>query len=304
MQLFTDYLQPLTIWLIANPHWALLITFLISFTESLAIIGSIIPGSVTMTAIGIMAGSGVMRIDLTLLAGALGAVAGDGASYLLGYKFSSRIINIWPFSRYPTWLKYGEDYFERHGGKSVLIGRFVGPLRSIIPLIAGMMHMNRWYFLMANIASAIGWSLLYIMPGVLIGTASSELSAESATRLFILVLVLLLVMWLASLGIKWLIIRANHFLSTHLHIFWVWSQKHPHLASYFKKLTPAHESNHYPTAALSILFFLSLLLSIFVTLVVINGSWAEAIDNPAYLFLQSIRISSFDHFFIVIKYKW
>ncbi|WP_188883521.1 DedA family protein, partial [Alicyclobacillus cellulosilyticus] len=153
MTLFSDYLQPLTTWIYANPHWALFFTFLISFTESLAIIGSIIPGSVTMTAIGILAGSGVMRIDLTLLAAAAGAVAGDGASYLLGSIFKHRLPNMWPFSRNPNWLRYGRDYFAKHGGKSVLIGRFIGPLRSIIPLIAGMMHMNRWHFLIANVVS-------------------------------------------------------------------------------------------------------------------------------------------------------
>lgn len=148
MHLFTDYIQPLTIWLHNHPQWALLITFIVALAESLAIVGSIIPGSVTMTAIGILAGSGVMRIDLTLIAAALGAIAGDGASYLLGYVFSDRLTNIWPFSRYPSWLSYGKDYFARHGGKSVVIGRFVGPLRSIIPVIAGMMHMNHWRFLL------------------------------------------------------------------------------------------------------------------------------------------------------------
>ena len=85
MQLFADYVQPVTHWLYHHPHWALALTFLISFSESLAIIGSIVPGSVTMTAIGILAGSGVMRIDMTLLAAILGAVAGDSASYFMGY---------------------------------------------------------------------------------------------------------------------------------------------------------------------------------------------------------------------------
>src|SRR5262245_55948100 len=142
MHLFTDYIEPLTIWLYAHPRWALLITFLVALTESLAIIGSIIPGSVTMTAIGILAGAGVMRIDLTFLAAILGAIAGDSSSYLLGYAFRDQLITIWPFSRYPNWLLYGKEYFARHGGKSILVGRFIGPLRSIIPLIAGMMHMS------------------------------------------------------------------------------------------------------------------------------------------------------------------
>ena len=111
MHLFSEYIQPLTIWLHTHSNWALFITFFISFCESLAVIGTIIPGSVAMTAIGILAGSGVMRIDLTLIAAILGAIAGDSASFLLGYLFRDRICNIWPFTRYPHWIAYGKAFW-------------------------------------------------------------------------------------------------------------------------------------------------------------------------------------------------
>ena len=192
MDFFADYIQWLTIWLHDHPSWALFITFLISCAESLAIVGSIIPGSLTMTAIGMLAGSGVMPLDLTLCFAALGAMAGDGLSYLLGYVFSDRLSSIWPFTRYPNMMHYGQEFFARHGGKSVLIGRFVGPLRSIIPVIAGMMKMPQLHFFFSNLLSAIGWALLYIMPGYLIGTASHQLSSASAKRLVIFIIVFLL----------------------------------------------------------------------------------------------------------------
>ncbi|MDI9818223.1 MULTISPECIES: VTT domain-containing protein [unclassified Legionella] len=300
MHYFSDYIQPLTSWLHAHPHWALLITFLISFSESLAIIGSIIPGSVTMTAIGILAGSGVMRIDLTLLAATLGAIAGDSASYMLGYIFRDRLVNIWPFSRYPNWLLYGKDYFSRHGGKSVLVGRFIGPLRSIIPVIAGMMGMSQWRFLIANVISAIGWAILYVFPGVLIGAASSELSPESATRLFLLILVLLAAVWLFSVILKWLFIRLNQLLRLGLHNFWHWSANHPFLARAFKLLTPATELNYYPTAGLVILFCLNTLLFFLLTGLVICKLWIHGINYPVFLFLQSLRTQPFDGFFIIV----
>lgn len=302
MNLFSDYIQPLTLWLDSHPYWALFITFLVSFSESLAIIGSIIPGSVTMTAIGILAGSGVMRIDLTLLAAILGAIAGDGASYLLGYSFSERIANIWPFSRYPSWLAYGKDYFSKHGGKSVLIGRFVGPLRSIIPVIAGMMHMSHWRFFIANAISAVAWALLYVLPGVIIGTASSELSPESATRFLILILLLLVAIWLLSMGLKWLFIQLNRVLRANLHDFWSWSQNHPHLAKIVERLTPADEDNHYPTAALVILLILSTFLFCLITGFIIHqGSWLVNLNQSIHLFLQSLRTHSFDIFFIAVS---
>lgn len=195
-------LHPLMLWLHAHPDWALSITFLISLAESLAIVGSLIPGSLVMTAVGILAGSGIMRIDLTLVAATLGAIAGDGVSYMLGHTFRDRLTHIWPFSRYPQWLKYGKTYFSQHGGKSVLIGRFFGPLRSIIPVIAGMMNMRRWHFFLANITSAIGWACLYVLPGVFIGQAGSDLPADTATHFFTLIWILLIVFLLLNYFIR------------------------------------------------------------------------------------------------------
>jgi membrane protein DedA with SNARE-associated domain len=300
MHLFTNYIQPLTFWLYAHPHWALFITFLISFGESLAIIGSIIPGSVTMTAIGILAGSGVMRIDLTFLAATLGAIAGDSGSYALGYTFSDRLVNIWPFKKYPKWLIYGQDYFSRHGATSVLIGRFVGPMRSIIPVIAGMMHMKHWHFLIANGISAVAWAILYVTPGVLIGAASSELSTESATRLFVLILIFLIVVWLLSLSIKWLVVHTNHYLRSNLHNAWTWLKNRPRLMYLTKLLAPHNEINHFSTAALTILFILCFIFSLVTITLIVQGSWITTINNPVNLFFQSIRTQPFDAFFVTV----
>lgn len=301
MHLFTDYIQPLTVWLYAHPHWALFITFLVAFSESLAIVGSIIPGSVTMTTIGILAGSGVMRIDLTFLAATLGAIAGDSGSYALGYLFSDRLTNMWPFKNYPSWLLYGQDYFARYGSASVLIGRFVGPLRSIIPAVAGMMHMNHWHFLFANTLSAIGWAILYVTPGVLIGAASSELSTESATRLFILILILLLMVWVLSIGIKWTLIHTHQFLRTNLHDTWMQFKKRPYVTHLVSKITPRYEKNHYPTAGLTLLCLVCFSISLVLIGLVIQGTWVAGLNKAIYLFFQSLRSRSLEDFFLIIS---
>ena len=301
MHLFTDYIQPLTLWLYANPNWALIITFLISFTESLAIIGSVIPGSVTMTGIGILAGSGVLNIGWTFFAATLGAVAGDSASYALGYIFSDQLADIWPFRHYPHWLNYGKDYFAKHGGKSVLIGRFCGPLRSIIPVIAGMMRMNQWHFLLSNVLSAIGWSILYVGPGVFIGAASSELSTESATRLFLSVLILLGLVWAIGQGMKWVFSHASLLLHSKLKTAWIGAKRYPRLAKFIKEITPIHEKNHYPTAVLLLLFLFCFAIAVSIILFALQSTWIAAINEPVYLFLQSLRTQPFDHFFTIIS---
>ena len=304
MQLFADYVQPVTHWLYHHPHWALALTFLISFSESLAIIGSIVPGSVTMTAIGILAGSGVMRIDMTLLAAILGAVAGDSASYFMGYYFSDRLSQIWPFNRYPAVLKYGKQYFVHHGGKSVLVGRFAGPLRAIIPVIAGMMRMDQKRFLVANVLSAIGWSFLYVMPGVLIGAVSADLSAETATRLFIFVLLIILLFWLAGICLRWLILHANIWLEKNLHYFWKFSGRHPRLQHIVAYITPEDEKNHYPTVSLVFMAMLAFIALLILTLLVANADWIIQLNNSLHYFFNSLRSNRFDHFFSIVLFSY
>ncbi|MCH9764179.1 MAG: VTT domain-containing protein [Gammaproteobacteria bacterium] len=301
MQLFADYFEPLTAWLHLHPDGALFIAFFVAFIESLAVIGSIIPGTVVMTAIGILAGSGVMRIDLTLVAAALGAIMGDSISYALGYTFSDRITEMWPFKRYPKWLEYGEEYFERHGGKSVLLGRFIGPLRSIIPVIAGMLKMKQLPFLSANILSGIAWSLVYVTPGILVGAASTELSAEGATRLFILILCSLVSVWLISVLIRWLLSKARYFLRAELHEAWSWLENNHLFSPVTHCFTPANEGHHATTA----MFVLLTLGSIFSMLAIVLwfvfiDELGYLVDLPIYFFFQSLRTQLFDSFFAFI----
>ncbi|MDF1828072.1 MAG: VTT domain-containing protein [Legionellaceae bacterium] len=302
MQLFANYLEPLTAWLHLHPYWSLFLAFFIAFIESLAFLGSIIPGTVVMTALGILAGSGVMRIDLTFIFAALGAIIGDVASYGLGYKFSDRLLTIWPFSRYPTWLEYGQNYFDRHGTKSIFLGRFIGPLRSIIPVVAGMMRMKQLPFLTANIMSGIAWSIVYVTPGVLIGSASSELSAEGATRLFLFILILLGLVWFVSVVIKWLFAHVSSFCQTRLHYVWAWLEDNRLLSRLTRPLTPPNEGNHAATAALlvSFIFSISIIVSIFLWFIWID-ELGDLLDLPIYFFFQSLRTQPMDMFFVIIR---
>lgn len=298
MNLLVDYIQPLTTWLQQHPHWALLITFIISLSESLAIIGSIVPGSVTMTAIGILAGSGIMRIDLTLLAAILGAIAGDSISYAIGYVYSERLTDVWPFKKYPKWFQYGKDFFALHGGKSVLLGRFIGPLRSLIPIIAGILHMSHWRFFIANVISAIGWSILYVMPGVIIGTASHELSPESATRLFVLILIILALIWAISVMFKWLVNLLSSFFKRHLHYLWLKLKNSSTFGSLCNFITPKNEKNHYTTASLALITLLCLFNFTALLGLVIQTQWISTINLPVHLFIQSFHIFILKAFFI------
>lgn len=190
-----DDLKPFIDWLQANPHWAGLATFVISIAESLAIIGLLIPGTIVMGAIGSLVGSGVLP-SLSIIAWAsAGAIVGDGISYWLGFHYHEHIRVMWPFRLMPGLLKKGETFFLKHGGKSVFMGRFIGPIRPIIPVIAGMMNMSPMRFTIANITSAITWAPAYMLPGYVLGAVSVQLAPHTASRFLIMAILALLAIW-------------------------------------------------------------------------------------------------------------
>ena len=164
-------LQSLSDWLSLHPNWILFALCLAAFVESLAIAGIIVPGVAILFAIAVVAGSSGLSLFSALSAAFVGAVLGDVLSFFLGYHYRDRLRKMWPVSRYPAAMATGEQFFAQHGGKSVVIGRFVGPIRPVLPLVAGMLAMSPLRFVAINIASAIAWAPTYILPGFLVGTA-------------------------------------------------------------------------------------------------------------------------------------
>src|SRR3990167_5879740 len=122
----------------------------------------------------------------------LGAVIGDGISYWMGHYFNDRLRRIWPFSTNPNILEKGEGFVLKYGVMSVFIGRFVGPVRAIVPLVAGMLGMKPLLFTIANITSAIGWAPIYMLPGILLGAASLELPPDIAMHVMLVLLLITL----------------------------------------------------------------------------------------------------------------
>ncbi|WP_027966603.1 bifunctional DedA family/phosphatase PAP2 family protein [Halomonas halocynthiae] len=162
-----------------SPTMLLLIIAVISLLESLALVGLLLPGVVLLTAAASLAGHQEIAIFPLLTVAFIGAVAGDSLSFWLGYSQREKVSTLWPLSRYPQWLEQGQTFFNRYGALSILIGRFVGPVRPVIPLVGGMMHMSPRLFLAANMASALLWAPAYILPGYLLGHAWQNMAIMS-----------------------------------------------------------------------------------------------------------------------------
>ncbi|MEN8174550.1 MAG: bifunctional DedA family/phosphatase PAP2 family protein [Pseudomonadota bacterium] len=190
-----DLIQQLVAWVGQYPGWAAAVVFVVAFVESLAVAGVLVPGVVMMFGAGALIGAGAVGFWPLYAAAVVGAVAGDGLSFWLGRRYREQLRNLWPFRRHPASLERGMAFFARYGGKSVALGRFFGPVRAIIPLVAGMMDMTAARFAVANVLSAIAWAVAYLAPGMLFG-ASLELASEVAFHLVALALGLVMGLWL------------------------------------------------------------------------------------------------------------
>ena len=135
------WLDSITGWLTANPQWLGLAVFIVACVECLAIAGIIVPGTVLLFAIAVMAGSGALSLGQTLLLGFLGGLLGDAVSYALGRRFHQNIRRLPLLRTHPEWMNGAESYFHRYGIVSLLVGRFIGPLRPMLPMVAGMCDM-------------------------------------------------------------------------------------------------------------------------------------------------------------------
>ncbi len=164
----------MTSFIAAHSAWAMPLIFLVSFGESFAFVSLLIPGTTILAACGALVPGGTLPL-LPLLAGAiLGAVLGDGISYWLGRRYGSVIVRSWPLSRHPETVRKGEAFLRRHGTAGIAIGRFIGPCRALVPLLAGIAKMDRRAFWLANVGSALVWAPAIMLPGAAMGWVADQ----------------------------------------------------------------------------------------------------------------------------------
>ncbi|MHC8385281.1 bifunctional DedA family/phosphatase PAP2 family protein [Pseudomonas sp. LB3P14] len=165
------WLDSVTGWLTVNPQWLAVAVFIVACVECLAIAGLIVPGTVLLFAVAVLAGSGALSLGETLLLGFLGGVLGDIISYFLGRHFHQNIRRLPGLRHHPEWIAGAEAYFQRYGIASLLVGRFIGPLRPMLPMVAGMFDMPFPRFAAVSLLAAAGWSVAYLLPGWATGAA-------------------------------------------------------------------------------------------------------------------------------------
>ena len=294
------YLTSITHYISSNPHIGLICALLIAFAESMPILGTIIPGSVTMTAIGILVGKNALPLGTTLSLAIIGALIGDIFGYWLGRHYQDRIHKMWPFKRYPKMLAMGRAFFQKHGGKSIVIGRFIGPTRSSVPLIAGLLKMPWLNFIVAVIPSATLWAALYLFPGVLLGAVSLALPKGKATTFTLIGLGIIVLLWL----IFWAIQRGFVYLANLINRMtdrcWDWLSTHHSTRLIPRLLTSKRDPQDHHQLTLLIFSVILMLLFLFVFISVIFQWGIYHANQPVFHLLQNLRGPQLDSVFAFI----
>jgi len=154
-----------TLWLQENPDWIAIFLFLAAFVESFALIGVVIPGVVLVGIISGLAASTELSIIEVVLIAYIASFLADSLSFLIGRFVSKRIDNIWPFTNHPYWLEQGRSFFKKYGIYGVFFGKFIGPLRPLVPITAGSLKMDVKKFIAIDLISSFFWALAYTLPG-------------------------------------------------------------------------------------------------------------------------------------------
>jgi membrane protein DedA with SNARE-associated domain len=145
--------------------WAAPIVFALAFAESLAFISLLVPAWAALVGIGALATANGISFWPVWIAASIGAALGDWLSYWIGLKLEYSVQHIWPLSRHPDLIPRGEAFVKKWGILGIFIGRFFGPLRASVPLVAGIFEMPYWRFQLANFTSAFVWAAVLLTLG-------------------------------------------------------------------------------------------------------------------------------------------
>ena len=174
----------------SHPHYAFVAVLLLALSEAMPVIGTLVPGSTLILAISALATTADIDTWLLLVAAVIGAIAGDGLAFWLGYRYRREMLGGWPLNRFPNLLARSAQFIRRHGVTAVFLARFTAVVRAFVPLVAGILRMSSRHFYVANILSALLWAPLHVFPGVLAGIAITVVG-PTGTKLGLLALAVL-----------------------------------------------------------------------------------------------------------------
>ncbi|MCS6977495.1 MAG: DedA family protein [Gemmatales bacterium] len=152
--------------------WTYVLLFVVVFCETGLIVTPFLPGDSLLFAVGVLAGTDGSPLSLPLLAVVLiaAAILGDAVNYWIGYRVGPKVFcrdDSWLFNK--AHLLRAQRFYEKYGGKTIVLARFIPIIRTFAPFVAGIGKMNYGRFAFFNVSGGIAWVLIFLMGGYFLG---------------------------------------------------------------------------------------------------------------------------------------
>lgn len=183
-------------WVVSIGYWLMTV---IVFTETGLLIGFCLPGDSLLVTAGLFAARGNLSLITVNLLLIPAAIIGDTVGYWIGYHFGPRLFRAEKSLLFnPKHLQAAQGFYERHGGKTIVLARFMPIVRTFAPVVAGAGKMEYTRFLFYNVFGGLGWVLSMTLAGYLLGS----IMPEAIKRLDVIIVLVVFVSILPGL-IHW-----------------------------------------------------------------------------------------------------
>jgi len=184
--------------------WIYGILFLIVFAETGLVVTPFLPGDSLLFAAGALAATGALNLWLVALLLLAAAITGDAVNYAVGRSVGLRVIELartdprWGRVINPAYIARAHEFFERRGGKAVVLARFVPIVRTFVPFVAGVAEMSYSAFAFYNVTGAVAWVSICIGAGYLFGNVpivKDNFSLVTIGIVFVSILPMIVELW-------------------------------------------------------------------------------------------------------------
>jgi membrane-associated protein len=153
--------------------WVYALLFAIVFVETGLVVMPFLPGDSLLFVVGTMCGAGLLDIRLSIGLLLVAAIAGDQVNYTLGRYFGPKVFQ-WEQSRFFNKRAFNQahEFYERYGGITIILARFLPFVRTFAPFVAGVAEMNRAKFTLYNVVGAVLWVVGITLAGYFFGNLS------------------------------------------------------------------------------------------------------------------------------------
>jgi membrane-associated protein len=188
-----EHLKPI---LAEYGSWTYLLLFAIIFCETGLVVTPFLPGDSLLFAAGAFAATGSLSLTILIVSLIIAAILGDTVNYWVGDKLGARLL---AFKRFrlvkPEHLAYTHEFYEKYGGKTIILARFVTIVRTLAPFVAGLGTMTYGKFMSYNVTGGVAWVVICTVAGYLFGNLPFVQENFSLVILAIIVLSVLPAVW-------------------------------------------------------------------------------------------------------------